>query len=57
LVGDDGLFISKDKEALVGVHVVDNQIPNNTAEGSVKIVYPFYLDLEIADVTQQIVDS
>lgn len=51
-IGEDGVFISKDKEGLVTIHVVDQHIKNNTAEGSVKVVYPFLLDLEIVDVTQ-----
>jgi hypothetical protein len=33
--------------------VTDRDITNNTAEGSVKVVYPFILDLEIVDVTEQ----
>jgi hypothetical protein len=50
-IGEDGLFISKDKEGFVHVTVVDQFIANNTAEGSVKIVQPSLLDLEIEDVT------
>ena len=52
-IGEDGLFISKDKEGMVHVLVVDKYITNNTAEGSVKIVHPALLDIEIQDVTQQ----
>lgn len=51
-IGEDGLFISKDKEGMVGLYVVDQHIQNNTAEGSVKVVAPHSLDLEIVDVTE-----
>ena len=33
--------------------VVDQFIANNTAEGSVKVVFPQMLDVEIFDVTPQ----
>ena len=52
-IGEDGLFISKDKEGMVHVLVVDKHIANNTADGSVKIVHPALLDIEIQDVTEQ----
>jgi len=52
-IGEDGLFISKDKEGMVHVLVVDKYIANNTADGSVKIVHPDLLDIEIQDVTEQ----
>jgi hypothetical protein len=52
LVGEDGVFISKDKEGFVSIHVVDTSIANNTAESSVKVVFPKILDIEICDVTQ-----
>jgi hypothetical protein len=52
-IGEDGLFISKDKEGMVHVLVVDKYIANNTADGSVKIVHPALLDIEIQDVTEQ----
>ncbi len=51
-IGEDGLFLSKDKEGFVHVVVTDQYIANNTAEGSVKIVHPFLLDIEIQDVTE-----
>jgi hypothetical protein len=49
-VGEDGIFISKDKEGFVRVIVNDRRIPNNTAESSVQIVFPYMLDIEIADI-------
>lgn len=51
-IGEDGLFISKDKEGFVNILVVDQFIANNTAEGSVKVVAPHLLDINIADVTE-----
>ena len=36
--------------------VVDQFIANNTAEGSVKVVFPQMLDVEIFDVTPQITE-
>lgn len=50
-IGDDGIFISEDKEGYVSVHVKDTFIANNTGEGSLKIVFPFGIDLEIVDIT------
>ena len=38
---------------MVHVLVVDKYIANNTADGSVKIVHPALLDIEIQDVTEQ----
>ena len=57
MIGEDGMFISKDKEGMVNIHVVELNIPNNTAEASVKVVYPYMVDLEIVDVTTQMKDS
>lgn len=56
LISDDGLFYSKDKEGFVNVLVVDQYIANNTADGSVKVVFPHLLDIEVVDVTTQISD-
>jgi hypothetical protein len=53
IIGEDGMFTSKDKEGFVNIIVTDNVIPNNTAESSVKVVFPSLLDIEIADVTEQ----
>lgn len=49
-IGDDGIFISQDKEGLAQIYgnivifnltlVVDQFIANNTAESSVKVVFP-----------------
>lgn len=37
--------------------VSDRLIPNNTAESSVKVVFPSMLDIDIVDVTEQITNS
>ena len=57
MIGEDGLFFSKDKEGFVNVIVVDQYIANNTADGSVKIVFPHLLDLEIVDISEQMLDT
>ncbi len=40
LIGEDGVFISKDKQGFANILVVDKNIDNNTAESSIKVVYP-----------------
>lgn len=37
--------------------MVDQNIANNTAESSIKVVYPALLDVEISDITKQLVDD
>ena len=54
-IGEDGVFISKDKEGYSSVIVVDQNIANNTAESSIKVVFPAFLDVEISDITKQLV--
>lgn len=56
-IGEDGMFFSKDKEGFVNLLVVDQFIANNTADGSVKIVHPALLDVEIVDVTSHMLDA
>lgn len=56
-IGNDGVFVSKDKEGFTGITVIDKQIANNTAESSVRVVYPSLIDIEISDVTNQIVEN
>jgi hypothetical protein len=51
MIGEDGVFISKDQEGLVNIIVVEQGFENNTDEVSVRVVFPSHLDLEIADVT------
>lgn len=41
----------------MNIIVVDQFIANNTADGSVKIVPPSLLDVEIVDVTQHMIDA
>jgi hypothetical protein len=53
-IGEDGVFISKDKAGFANILVVDTSIANNTAESSIRVVLPHILELEISDVTQQI---
>ncbi len=52
LIGEDGVFISKDKEGYANILVVDQNIANNTADSSIKVVFPHFLDIEISDVTR-----
>jgi hypothetical protein len=40
----------------VNVVVTDQYIANNTADGSVKIVFPHLLDIEVVDVTSNMLD-
>ena len=56
VISEDGVFISRDEEGLAEIQVVDKQIRNNTAEGSVRVVYPYSLDISLTDVTSQLVD-
>ena len=51
------MFFSKDREGFVNLLVVDQYIKNNTADGSVKIVFPHLLDIEIVDVTQEMLNE
>lgn len=44
-ISDDGIFDSNDKSGYVSLFVKDITIPNNTAEGTIKIVYPSVIDL------------
>lgn len=53
-IGEDGVFISKDKQGLANILVVDTSIANNTAESQIRVTLPHFLEVEIADVTQQI---
>ena len=57
IIGEDGVFISKDKEGYVNIHVLDKNIDNNTAEGQAKVVYPHQLDIEITDVTKELIEQ
>ena len=50
-IADDGTFISYDKEGVANIKVTDKTIPNNTADGSVNVVFPFLLEIEIVDIT------
>ena len=47
------MFISKDREGFVNVIVVDQFIANNTAESSVKVVFPKVLDIKNIDITEK----
>lgn len=51
IIASDGMFYSKDLEGFVGIIVQDQSIANNTAESSVKIVFPNLLDIDIVDVS------
>lgn len=49
---DDGKFQSKVTEGEAPILVVDQQMKNNTAEGSINVVYPYRLEVKIRDVTE-----
>jgi len=51
-IKDDGKFRSKLKEGEATILVVDQQMKNNTAEGSINVVYPYRMEVSIKDVTQ-----
>lgn len=57
LISENGVFISKDQEGLANIQVVDRQIRNNTAEGSIKVVFPYSIDISMTDVTRQLVEE
>lgn len=57
IISEDGVFVSKDLDGFTSIQVVDQTIANNTADGSVKVVFPHSVDIDITDVTQQIVDN
>lgn len=46
--------MSKNQEGFSGIIVVDQNIKSNTAESSVRVVFPSLLDIDIADVTDQL---
>jgi len=51
IIKPNGLFHSRRQEGPVQLIVTDRHIENNTAEGSIEIVTPFRLDIEIADLS------
>ena len=57
LIGEDGIFISKDQEGYASIVVVDQNIANNTAESSIRVVFPHFMDVEVSDVTKQLVED
>ena len=50
-VTDDGLFNSKLLEGRSDILVVDQRMPDNTAEGSINVVFPYRIEVRIRDVT------
>jgi hypothetical protein len=52
VIGEDGVFISKDIEGYGSIHVIDQNIANNTAESSIRVVFPKLIDVEISDITK-----
>jgi hypothetical protein len=52
IIGDDGVFVSKDIEGYASINVIDQNIANNTAESSVRVVFPKLIDVEISDITR-----
>ena len=57
IIGEDGIFISKDKEGFASILVVDQNIANNTAESSIRVAFPQLIDVEISDITRQLVEE
>lgn len=51
-VKDDGKYQSKVTEGEAPILVVDQQMKNNTAEGSIYVVFPYRLEVTIRDVTE-----
>ena len=52
LMGNDGKFRSKIVEGQAEILVVDQNMKNNTAEGSIHVVHPYRLEVSIRDVTE-----
>ena len=50
-MSDDGKFRSRVEEGEASILVVDQQMKNNTAEGSIYVVHPYRLEVTIRDVT------
>ena len=57
VIGEDGIFISKNKEGSASILVVDQNIANNTAESSIRVAFTQLIDVEISDVTRQLVEE
>lgn len=50
-IQDNGRFKSKVTEGEATILVVDQQMRNNTAEGSINVVFPYRMEVSIKDVT------
>ena len=50
-VNNNGKFCSSVTEGPTGIEVIDTTMQNNTAEGSIHVVYPYRLEVKIRDVT------
>jgi nuclear pore complex protein Nup210 len=55
-VGADGKFCSRVTEGPTGIEVKDVAMRNNTAEGSIIVVYPWRLEVKLRDVTKKYVE-
>ena len=56
-INDEGVFLSKDKEGFASILVIDQNIANNTAESSIVVAFPQLIDVEISDITKQLVED
>ena len=52
-VTDGGRFTSKFKEGQSEILVEDQRMRNNTAEGSINVVYPYRIEVKVKDVTNK----
>ena len=50
-IKDNGRFRSRVTEGEATIHVVDQQMTNNVAEGSINVVFPYRMEVSIKDVT------
>ena len=50
-IADNGKFRSRVTEGEAIINVVDQQMRNNTAEGSINVVFPYRMEVSIKDVT------
>ena len=52
-VGENGRFLSRLPEGQTDILVEDQRMKNNTAEGSINVVYPYRIEVKVKDVTSK----
>ena len=52
-MGHDGKFRSKLSEGEATILVVDEHMKNNTAEGSINVVFPYRMEVSVRDITDK----